>query len=452
MIRLNHKKLFTANREQPITEELIKKAVGLHQGQLLSKYKENERMYMTDHDILRGPEKEPYKPDNRLVINYAKYIVDTFGGYHLGIPVKVTHQDDAVNDYIRQFRKLNDAEDSEFELAKLVDIFGHAFIYVYQDEDSLTRFTYNSPMNMLIVHDDSIQERPFFAVRYEYNNDTKGGVGEVITNHEIIDFTMDTEKSVKFLDSRIHVYGKLPIIEMIENDERQGMFDSVKTLINALNKAVSEKANDVDYFADAYLKIIGVELDDNQANILRDSRIINLWGEGNQMDVGFLEKPSADTTQENLIELLKTSIFEVSQVANLSETDFGNTSGTALAFKLHAMSNLAKAKDRKMQSSLNRLYEVVMSVPTTQVPSDAWKDLEYQFTRNVPRNLLEEAQVVAQLDGQVSDETKLKVLSIVDDIPNELKRIDEQKKSNSNFSFGQTTIRAETDNDVIADE
>ena len=29
------------------------------------------------------------------------------------------------------------------------------------------------------------------------------------------------------------------------------------TMINAYNKALSEKANDVDYFADAYLKVLG---------------------------------------------------------------------------------------------------------------------------------------------------------------------------------------------------
>lgn len=35
--------------------------------------------------------------------------------------------------------------------------------------------------------------------------------------------------------------------------------------INAYNKALSEKANDVDYFADAYLKILGERIDDETA-------------------------------------------------------------------------------------------------------------------------------------------------------------------------------------------
>ena len=48
------------------------------------------------------------------------------------------------------------------------------------------------------------------------------------------------------------------MIEFILNDSRTGIFEGVVSLINAMNKATSEKANDVDYFADAYLAITGM--------------------------------------------------------------------------------------------------------------------------------------------------------------------------------------------------
>ena len=344
----------------------------------------------------------------------------------------VSHDDQVISDYVNDFRKFNDMEDSESELSKLVDIFGHAFWYVYQDENANTRVTYNSPMNMLIVHDNSVAERPKFAVRYMIDEETGAGTGEVVTDKETIYFTLDNAGDVHFGERTNNIYSHLPIIEVIENEERRGIFESVKTLLDALNKAVSEKANDVDYFADAYLKIIGMELDDEVSSSIRDNRVFNLWGEsGSQLDVDFLQKPNADQTQENLIVLLRDAIFNISMVANLSDKDFGNSSGTALAYKLQAMDNLAKSKDRKMQSGFNRLYEVVLSVPTTQVPADAWSELNYKFTRNVPKNTLEEAQIVSQLNGQVSDETKLSVLSIVQDPKEELERMEEESKKDS---------------------
>ena len=435
-VHLNKRKLLTTT-ENEVTPDLVSEAVKLHQAHLLKGYVENEDMYMSKHKILKGAAKEPWKPDNRLVINYAKYIVDTFSGYQIGVPVKVTHDDDNVSEFISDFRKLNDMEDSEFELAKLADVFGHAFLYVYQDEVGNTRATYNSPINMFVVHDNSIEEKPLFAVRYAFNDNDLTGYGQVITANEVIEATFQLGGGVRFTERNNHVYGALPVVELIENEERQGIFDSVKTLINALNKAASEKANDVDYFADAYLKIVGVELKEDMATQIRENRIFNLWKNGSDgplPDVGFLEKPNSDTTQENLITLLKDSIFAVSMVANLSEEDFGNASGTALAFKLQAMDNLAKMKDRKMQSAFNRLYEIVFGVPMAAVPSDGWIDIKYQFTRNVPRNILEEAQIVSQLSGQVSNETKLSVLSIVDNPKQEIEKMDDEEESSSLLS------------------
>lgn len=431
-VRINNKRLLTVPVNTEVTAQIVTEAIRLHLSKLVPTYRENENLYLSDHKILHAIAKDTWKPDNRLVINYAKYIVDMFNGYFIGIPATVSHDNQVISDYVNDFRKYNDMEDSESELSKLVDIFGHAFWYVYQDEDGNTRVTYNSPMNMLVVHDNSVAERPKFAVRYMIDEETGAGTGEVVTDTETIYFTLDNAGDVHFSERTNHIYSKLPIIEVIENEERRGIFESVKTLLNALNKAVSEKANDVDYFADAYLKIIGMELDDEVSSSIRDNRVFNLWGEsGSQLDVDFLQKPNADQTQENLIVLLRDAIFNISMVANLSDKDFGNSSGTALAYKLQAMDNLAKSKDRKMQSGFNRLYEVVLSVPTTQVPADAWSELNYKFTRNVPKNTLEEAQIVSQLNGQVSDETKLSVLSIVQDPKKELERMEDEEAKGS---------------------
>ena len=435
-VHLNKRKLFTTSATE-VTQELVSEAVQLHRSNLLKSYIENEDMYMSKHEILKSVKKEAWKPDNRLVINYAKYIVDTFSGYQIGVPVKITNDEEVISDFIANFRQINDMEDTEFELAKIADIFGHAFIYVYQDEMGNTRATYNSPTSMFVVHDNTIEEKPLFAVRYAINDGEVTGYGQVITANEVIDITVQSGGSVTFGERTQHIYGKLPVVELIENEERQGIFDSVKTLINALNKAASEKANDVDYFADAYLKIVGVELKDGMTDQIRENRIFNLWkngSDGTLPDVSFLEKPNSDTTQENLIALLKDSIFAVSMVANMSEENFGNTSGTALAFKLQSMDNLAKMKDRKMQSAFNRLYEIVFNVPMATVPSDGWTGIKYKFTRNVPRNILEEAQVVGQLSGQVSNETKLSVLSIVDNPQEELAKMEKEEESSSLLS------------------
>jgi hypothetical protein len=58
--------------------------------------------------------------------------------------------------------------------------------------------------------------------------------------------------------------------------------------------------------------------------------------------------------------------------------------------------------------------------------------LHYQYTPNMPANLLEEAQIAAQMEGITSHETQLKVLSVVDNVEEELEKIEEENKPDEN--------------------
>ena len=96
-----------------------------------------------------------------------------------------------------------------------------------------------------------------------------------------------------------HGFAGVPATEYRENKEEQGIFEPVLSMINAYNKALSEKANDVDYFADAYLKVLGAYLDDDEIKHIRDDRVINFDEDAEKMIVDFLQKPDGDTTQEH---------------------------------------------------------------------------------------------------------------------------------------------------------
>ncbi len=98
------------------------------------------------------------------------------------------------------------------------------------------------------------------------------------------------------------------------------------------------------------------------------------------------------------------------------------------------MDNLAKTKDRKMQSAFNRLYKIVFSVPKTNIPEDAYSGIRYQFTRNVPRNILEESQIFGNLIGKISTEAAISVLSIVENAKDEINRIKKEEQSSSLLS------------------
>lgn len=183
----------------------------------------------------------------------------------------------------------------------------------------------------------------------------------------------------------------------------------------------------MDYFADAYLKVIGPKLGNDEIQHIRDNRIINFeCDDDGKVLIEFMNKPNNDTAQENLLDRLEQLIFQTSMVANISDENFGASSGIALKYKLQAMSNLEKTKERKFTSGMNRRYKLLFSHPVSKVPADAWVQLHYQFTPNFPANLLEETEIAKNMEGITSHETQLKVLSIVDNVQDELDKIEEE--------------------------
>lgn len=442
-----------------MTIEILDKFLSKHKQEVTSRFEPLYKAYKSDHDILHLPEKPSHKPDNRIVVNFPKYIVDTMIGYFIGNPIKTVAEDEAVSDYVEFVDQYNDQDDNNAELAKIMSIFGRGFETYYTDEESELCITYLNPMEAFMVYDDSIVERPMFFVR-RYTDWEGNEFGSIQNSFGTRKFAVTGGTRWLDEDWQQHFFEGVPATEYIENEERQGIFEPVLSMVNAYNKAISEKANDVDYFADAYMKILGVSLDEDGVRHIRDNRIINFEGDdAGKIIVEFMNKPESDTTQENLLERLERLIFAISMVANISDENFGSATGVALKYKLQAMSNLAKTKERKFTSGMNRRYKLLFSNPVSKVPKDAWVQLHYRFTPNLPANLLEEAQIAAQIEGITSHETQLKVLSIVDNVQEELDKIEEENKPDEEtivdkqmFQVGGFAPAATEDEEEVMDD
>lgn len=419
--------------EQEISEgikgDLIQKQIAKHNN-MLQRYTYLENMYKGFHDIFKGPDKENWKPDNRLAVNFPRYITDTFTGYGYGVPIKVTHPDEKVNDAIQLFGRQNEITDHEAEMVKKCCIYGHAFEFMYQNEQHETKVSSISPKELFVVYDDKLSQRALFAVRYgvhPQSSDKAGKTyGEVYTRNFIYRF-----EDKKVSEAEENPYGFIPCVEWRLNDERMGLFEPITGLVETYNATLGEKANDVDAFAEAYLAILGAELDDDGVRHIRDNRIINLYGTDNAKDIliQFLQKPTADGTQENLLNRLETLIYQISMVANISDESFGNAaSGVSLAYKLQAMSNLALTFDRKIEKSLRKRYKIFCSLATNVHDPLAYQDIEIKTTRNIPVNTQNEAQIASTLQGVVSKETQLSVLSIVPDVRREIEKMEEEEE------------------------
>ena len=437
-----------------MTLSLLQEFLDKHTREVDDRYEKLKDAYESDHEILHAAPKPKNKPDNRVVVNFPKYIVDTMNGFFIGNPIKTVADDDAVADYVDYLDQYNDQDDNNAELSKICSIYGSGYEMYYTDENAELCITYLTPVESFMIYDESIIERPlFFVRRYTDNENTEWG--SISNSYGVRNFKVTG--GLQWTDEwQPHYFPGVPATEYIENAERQGLFEPVLSLVNAYNKALSEKANDVDYFADCYMKILGTKIENDDIAFIRDTRILNFAGEDSQAIVAeFMDKPNSDTTQENLLNRIERLIFQISMVANISDENFGAASGISLKYKLQAMSNLEKTKERKFTSGMNRRYKLLFGHPASKVPADAWVQLHYHFTPNFPANLLEEAQIAAQMEGIVSKETQLKVLSIVDNVRDELDTIDAENAAQQQGAIEQMMFaQAQADGaaEVTADE
>ena len=143
--------MFRLPREKEMTISVLDHFLGLHRNDITNRFEKLQNAYLGDHAILHAKDKPTYKPDNRIVVNFPKYIVDTFNGFFLGNPIKITADEDEVSDYVEYLSRYNDQDNNDAELSKLCSIFGKAYEMYYTDEESELCTTFLSPLQAFMI-------------------------------------------------------------------------------------------------------------------------------------------------------------------------------------------------------------------------------------------------------------------------------------------------------------
>lgn len=416
------------------------------------KYEPNYDMYVSNHPILRAPLKA-WSENNKLVVPMPRLLVDEYAGYFGGNAPTVQLEDETDNDSLQTW--LNDSEfaDEHSEIVKAVGIYGRSYLLAYQGEDSKPKIAHVEPDEGFMIYDDTIKSEPLAFVRYsrDYLNHVTGTI-------YYAGFSVDF-KDDKLEEPVNYVWHEVPAVEFYSNEERQGIFDGVKTLIEALDKALSKKADQVDYFDNAYLLALGLNLEDENGRIHidREQRFIySPDADATNAKVEFIGKPDADGMQENLINRLIDLIYYTSMIPNLQDSAFsGNSSGVALQFKLLPMQNMAAFQERKFIKSLRRMFKVLFESAdggqiVRAINKDSWLDLRFTYTRNMPQNMADAVSTAVQASSLLSQQTALAMIPGIDDPQAELERKEDEQSNSMKKAMNQALpdyLKAGVDND-----
>ena len=233
--------------------------------------------------------------------------------------------------------------------------------------------------------------------------------------------------SYEFVEEKPHIYGRIPIITVYNNEEQMSDLEKIETLVNDYDKVLSDVSNEFEAFRNAYLMLKNMTASGDNIQKLKDEGIIEVMENG---DVKFITKEIQTEALENHLNRLEKNIHKFSAVPDLSDENFaGNLSGVAIRFKLFGLETKCIIKERKMEKAIKELVRV-LSVPihvNTGREVDVL-NLKVEFSRNVPNNLTEIVDTVTKLDGKVDKETLLSLLPFIDNPKEVLEKLEADKE------------------------
>ena len=83
------KEIYRISPDEELTDAKLSRFIARHAAESTFRYKQLQDAYETDFPIFHEKTKPEWKPDNRIAVNFAKYIVDTMNGYFIGNPIKI---------------------------------------------------------------------------------------------------------------------------------------------------------------------------------------------------------------------------------------------------------------------------------------------------------------------------------------------------------------------------
>lgn len=449
--------------ETKLKKDLIYKLILKHSNES-KRLKNLKDYYLGEHDILKH-ERRKGQPNFKTVANHAKDIADTATGYFMGNPIKYMNTEGSDLEQLLEAFDGAEIDQVDSDNALNMAIYGRSYEYIYAKEDTTELdSTTLEPENTFLVYDDSIEMRPLFAVYYYHVkddvNNTTSYHAEVLTKtlHYSLVLQSGSSGTTENDTSEQHHMGTIPIVEYQNNKFRIGDYEQQISLIDAYNSLMGNRVNDKEQAIESILLLYGAQLADTEEEAKEAMQILR--------EEGLLELPLdakaeflSNTLDENSVEVLrkalKEDIYTFSHVPNLTDEKFaGNTSGVAMEFKLLGLEMITKTKEANYKRGLRQRIKIFANfLGMKQISIDA-KSIVPQFSRGLPKNLLEISQIISNLDGKVSLRQLISLLPFVEDPDAELEALKEQKEENMEQfpQFQQENTHPEKEDELNGEE
>ena len=450
--------------ELELTTDVLEKLILKHSSEK-SRIEKLLDYYDGRNDIKDRIYKKKNRPSNKISNPIASYLTNMLVGYTFGKGISYKAEDAELLEIITDVLKYNDVSDLDQALADNASICGYGVELQYVDEDGIPRMCVVPSEEVIIVHDNTLQENILYAIRYweeeDILNDGQFTTYAEVYTKESIKYYEGNNNSLAFIDEVPHLYGDVPVTVYPLSNSLHGAFEKVIDNIDSYDQVKSDVANIMESNASkAILVISGIAMEDDDEDSDKgtealEADVINFTDPTSS--ASFLTKNIDTTAIEAYLNRLMDDIHTLSQIPPLDSEGFvASASGESLKWKCLGLEILASNFEAKFRKAIARRMELLCKILSIKHNRDYdFTDIEAVFTRNTPANLTETTNIVKSLYGIVSDETLLSLLPFISDVQLEMNKIEEannKELEDTDYTFireGELEPTIEGDTDEI---
>ena len=425
--------------------DMLRTVLAEHRAEI-GRLKRLRAAYDTRSPILER-KRRPGLPNTKLAHPYAHYITTIATGYLIGQPVAYSMTDDS--DMLQQIQdafKRGSESAENVQIARDQSIYGKGVEYVHVDntDDLLPHTTAVSPENAFVVYSDDYDMESLFGVYYLPHRLADGSddgwrvwvmTPTVIAQYHTSAFdVMPTQTEIL-----PHYFGGVPLVEYWNNENEEGDFEGVLSLIDAYDVLESDRVNDKEQFVDRLLVLTGAVLEVDEKGRepmqqLKEDHALQL--PDSQARAEYLTSEMNENSVEVLRKALVEDIHKLSLVPNMSDENFAsNASGVAMKYKLMGLEQITRIKEQWFAEGLRQRLKLMINFFALRgLARIDVSDITITFSHALPANLGENAQTArdAMNAGAASIETAVRLLHngdgwTEDDVQREVERIQAEK-------------------------
>lgn len=449
---LGRKAIYTS-REQ-INENTIPSIINGAMNRHIKNRRETEylfRYFKGDQPILERIKLIRPDVNNRIVINNAFSIVRNANGYFLGEPIQYTakKQDDSDN-----VSTLNDFMDSEnkscedMSVGNWCSICGHGFRLVDagkdgEDDEAPFGIPTLDPRYTEVIYSTKVDHPAMLGFTYaELLNDDGSVVGTTFT---VYDKKFQYIYTVKggyttriqpkdLISKKPHFLSNVSIVEYLNNEWRMGDFEMVLTVLDALNKNMSDRVNSVEQIVNSILVFVGCQLptaEEDKAkggagvsglDQLKENLAIELPNaDGGKADVKYVNSGVNQNEAETLAQTLIDYVYAITGIPDRKQKS-GGTGDTGDAVYLRdgfqSLEVVARVKERNFKKAERTTLRMVCRIlKINEVMDLKPMQIEVKFVRNRTNNLVNMSQAFSNFmqTEKISPEDGISIIGITSD-------------------------------------